>query len=118
MDAIPPVESTIVEFKSDWSDSIKNELIAFANTFGGNLYIGVADNGSPIGLDNPTKLQERIVSMARDNIFPSILHLLAFKVLTIEGRSILLVHVDRGDEPPYRLGLNDVNTIYVRVGNP
>ena len=117
MDAIPPVESTIVEFKSDWSDSIKKELIAFANTFGGDLYVGVSDNGSPIGLNNPTKLQERIVSLARDNIFPSILHLLAFKVLTIEGRSILLVHVDRGDDPPYRLGPNDVNTIYVRVGN-
>ena len=41
---IPPCESLTVEFKSQWSkDSIPKTLAAFANTQGGDLYIGVAD---------------------------------------------------------------------------
>lgn len=81
------------------------------------MYVGVNDDGLPVGISNPAKLQERIISMARDNIYPSILPLLSFKILKVQGSSVLLVHVDSGQDRPYRLGPNDVNTIYVRVGN-
>ncbi len=35
MSKIPPCESEIVEFKQNWTENIKKELVAFANTLGG-----------------------------------------------------------------------------------
>lgn len=46
MSKIPPCESEIVEFKRNWTEDIKKELVAFANTLGGDLYIGVGDAGA------------------------------------------------------------------------
>lgn len=46
-------ESRTVELKSIVTDDIKKEMIAFANCEGGKLYIGVQDDGTVIGLDNP-----------------------------------------------------------------
>ena len=48
-------ESHTVEFKKKTVNLEKmvKELISFANSSGGNLYIGVADNGELSGLKNP-----------------------------------------------------------------
>ena len=46
-------ESETVELKSVVVDDIKKEIIAFANCEGGKLYIGVEDDGTVIGLDDP-----------------------------------------------------------------
>ena len=46
-------ESETVEFKSIVIDDIKKEIIAFANCDGGKLYIGVNNDGSIAGLDDP-----------------------------------------------------------------
>ncbi len=117
MALIPPAETTIVEFKTQWSSSIRKEIIAFANTLGGDLYIGVDDDGNVVGIANPSAVQESVISMARDNIYPTVMPLLGFKVLNDAGKKVLVVHVNKGPDRPYRAGPNDVNTIYVRVGN-
>ena len=46
-------ESETVELKSVVVDDIKKEIIAFANCEGGKLYIGVQDDGTVVGLDDP-----------------------------------------------------------------
>lgn len=38
-------ESENVELKQIITDDIKKEIIAFANSKGGDLFVGVADNG-------------------------------------------------------------------------
>ena len=68
---LPPHESVTTEFKREWTDNIKKEIVAFANTLGGDLFIGVDDDGELVGVDNPDRLEERIISMARDNIHPA-----------------------------------------------
>ena len=40
------VESENMELKSIYVDDIKKEIIAFANTRGGSIYIGVEDDGT------------------------------------------------------------------------
>ena len=40
-------ESEHVEYKSQMSDDIYKAVIAFANTGGGILYLGVDDQGNP-----------------------------------------------------------------------
>ena len=46
-------ESETVELKEVVVDDIKKEIIAFANCDGGKLYIGVRDDGTVVGMDNP-----------------------------------------------------------------
>ncbi|MDY7220220.1 ATP-binding protein [Denitrificimonas sp. JX-1] len=53
-DFLPPTESLTVEFKSDRNGYPDRELIealtCLANTAGGELWLGVEDNGTPSGL--------------------------------------------------------------------
>ena len=45
------IESETIELKSSVVADLCKEVIAFANTKGGTLYIGVEDNGTVIGVD-------------------------------------------------------------------
>ena len=44
-------ESERIEYKSQMIDDIYKEVIAFANTEGGVIYIGVDDQGNPTGIE-------------------------------------------------------------------
>ena len=50
------IESETIELKSSVVADLCKEVIAFANTRGGTLYIGVEDNGTVIGVDSATVL--------------------------------------------------------------
>lgn len=43
-------ESENTEFKRGVTDLIYKEVVAFANTDGGHVYVGVEDNGNMVGL--------------------------------------------------------------------
>jgi ATP-dependent DNA helicase RecG len=55
-------ESKTLEFKRDLSSlrPIIKTIIAFANTAGGTLIIGIEDGGKVIGIDNPLEAEEKI----------------------------------------------------------
>ena len=54
------VESEVVELKAEVVGDICKEVIAFANTKGGTLYIGVSDDGS-IGVQGvQTRLKRNV----------------------------------------------------------
>ena len=68
-------ESQTLEFKRDTSslDPILKSVIAFANTVGGLLLIGVEDDGTIIGITNPSKIQEQLANSIAHRIQPKIL---------------------------------------------
>ena len=45
-------ETENLEFKLKVTDEIYKEVIAFANTDGSTIYIGIDDNGNAVGIDN------------------------------------------------------------------
>ncbi|MDP2362812.1 MAG: putative DNA binding domain-containing protein [Ignavibacteria bacterium] len=57
-------ESQTTEFKASWRDEYLKHLSAFANTGGGKLFIGVADDGSLVGVKEIEKLLEDIPNKA------------------------------------------------------
>ncbi len=122
MATIPSHESQTVEFKREWNEHkdgepIKKTLVAFANTVGGDLYIGVDDDGTVVGLDDPSSIEEKLASTVRDNISPSIVGCFASEQMTVEGKTVLRVHVDAGPMKPYCLDPKTASGIYIRVGN-
>ena len=58
-------ESETVELKSVYADSIKKEIVAFANTHGGTIYIGVEDDGEVCGIDHTDLVTQQVVNAAR-----------------------------------------------------
>ena len=52
------MENYNLEYKRIWNDDYLKTIVAFANTNGGKLLVGVDDNGNKIRLDNQEKLLE------------------------------------------------------------
>ena len=66
------LESETVELKLDYTDSIRKDIIAFANTSGGIIYIGIADDGTVVGVTSADQMIQRVANMARDAIRPDV----------------------------------------------
>ncbi len=94
-------ESETVELKSIVVDDIKKEIIAFANCEGGKLYIGVQDDGTVIGLDDPDGAALQISNMIRDAIKPDLTMFLHYRTLNEDGKQIVVVDIQQGTERPY-----------------
>ena len=45
-------ESQTVELKESWRDEYLKTICAFANTDGGELYVGISDKGEIVGVEN------------------------------------------------------------------
>lgn len=53
-------ENKTIEFKKNWQDDYLKVVAAFANSDGGEIYIGVDDQGNPISLRNTKRLLEEL----------------------------------------------------------
>ena len=111
-------ESETVELKSEVCDEIKKEVIAFANCRGGKIYIGVSDDGLPLGIENPDEESLKITNMVRDCIKPDVTMFLHHETLTVEGKRILKIEVQRGANRPYYLASKGLKPagVFVREG--
>ena len=69
-------ESEIIELKREYTTDIRKEIIAFANTNGGTIYVGVDDNGDIVGIDDCDALMLKIGNLVRDfSLSQILLHL-------------------------------------------
>ena len=111
-------ENETVELKEAVVDDIKKEIIAFANCNGGKLYIGVQDDGTVVGLDNPDGTALQISNMVRDAIKPDITMFLHYETLEEDGKKIVVVDIQRGTDRPYYIAKKGMRPegVYVRQG--
>lgn len=111
-------ESETIELKEIVVDEIKKEIIAFANCDGGKLYIGVQDDGTVVGLDNPDSVSLQISNMVRDAIKPDITMFLHYETIEADGKQIVVVDIQRGTDRPYYLAKKGMRPegVYVRQG--
>jgi ATP-dependent DNA helicase RecG len=66
------IEDSNTELKREFVSDIKKTAVAFANTSGGKIYIGIADGGEVIGADLPDTVSRQVASCIRDSIKPDI----------------------------------------------
>ena len=111
-------ESETVELKAIVVEDIKKEIIAFANCEGGKLYIGVLDDGTVAGLDNPDETSLQISNMVRDVIKPDLTMFLHYETVTVDGKKIVAVDIQQGTERPYYIAKKGLRPegVYVRQG--
>ena len=114
-------ENSRTEFKIKLTDDIEETIIGFLNSKdGGNLYIGVSDDGDVKGLSNnldllQRKIKDRIIS----NIEPSAMGLFDIEVLESDNKKYLHITIARGTEKPYHLrgmGMTP-DSCFIRIGS-
>lgn len=110
-------EGKTLEFKRDCSSAkpILRTLAAFANTAGGTLIIGRADDGSIVGVKDVLAEEERLASLIADSIAPAMLP--EIEAFTVEEKSLLLVRVAHWPGPFYLKEKGPTEGVYVRLGS-
>ncbi len=97
-------EDSTRQFKVDVKNaqSLASEMAAFANTDGGTIFIGVADDGSTPGLsfDDITRINQ-LISNAATQLVRSPLSVKTESVALKNGKVVLIVTVAQGLNKPY-----------------
>ena len=112
------IENKTTEFKREFVDEIKKTVIAFANTDGGNIYIGIADNGDIIGVNNIDETMLRVTNTMRDTIRPDITMFMDCSCETMENKNVIKIAVQAGTAKPYYLAKKGIRPegIFIRQG--
>lgn len=117
-DGMRMYESETVELKEIYTPDLKKEVVAFANTNDGTIYVGVQDNGEIVGLENADFIMQQISNALRDSIRPDITMFTSIELVQKENKNIVKVTVHQGTKKPYYLsdkGLKPAG-VYVRRG--
>lgn len=119
LDLLRRPEGTTLEFKRDLSspDGLLRTVIAFANTAGGTILVGVEDGSHHVrGVADPLALEERIASLISDSITPRLLPDL--EILTYRKAQVVAVQVfPSASRPHYLTRSGLLGGTYVRVGS-
>jgi ATP-dependent DNA helicase RecG len=113
-----PKESETIEYKSIIIDDIKKSVIAFANSGGGTLFVGVEDSGNVAGLSDVDADMLTINNMLRDGIKPDVTLFARCHIEQIDGRNTIRIDIQRGTDRPYYLVGKGIRPegVFVRYG--
>lgn len=112
-------ESERVELKSAYTKTVLKEIVAFANTQGGKIYIGVSDDDVVLGIENTKELIESLSSAIVDGIRPSTLQYVNLSTIVHDEKEVVLIEVKQGSGKPYYLSSKGMRPegVYARLGN-
>jgi hypothetical protein len=103
-------ENEHIEFKQKLDDEFLESVIAFANSLGGYILLGVADDSLVIGFE--LKNENQIVNLITSNIEPEpIINEVKYE---IDGKPLLLINIDEGNNKPYS---HKQKGVYIRSGS-
>ena len=99
--------------------SISKEIVAFANTEGGDIYIGIRDDGTVVGVKDSDDTMKRVSSVAHDTILPNIMPFIRVESVEMDGKDVVKTSVSVGTERPYYLAKEGLTPkgVYVRIGS-
>ncbi len=119
LELIKSVEGKTLEFKQDLSSprNLLKTLVAFANTAGGRIVIGVKDKTrETLGIDNPLDEEERLCNLIADSISPRLVP--NIEMTTVDSKTLLVIEVFLSNSRPHYLRSDGPETgVYVRLGS-
>lgn len=108
-------ESERIEYKRQMLDDIYKEVIAFANTDGGIIYLGIDDDGNIVGIENIDETYTRLTNGIRDAIAPDVTMFVRY---VLQDNQVIRIEVGEGSYKPYYLKSKGLKSsgVYVRQG--
>lgn len=111
-------ESKTLEFKENTQSlsKIVQTMVAFANTAGGTLVIGIQDKTkNVIGVENILQDEERIASAIADSVSPILLP--NFQFISWRNKDVLIITVPHSPGPFYVKDKGEKDGVYIRLGS-
>lgn len=111
-------ESSTLELKRQVVDDIRKTVIAFANSEGGTIYIGVDDDGTVVGVHDIASEMLKLSNMFRDSIKPDVTMFVSYTHEKENSKDIIKITVQKGTECPYYLQSKGLRPegVFVRQG--
>lgn len=111
-------EGLTLELKRQVVDDIRKTVIAFANTDGGTIYVGIGNDGEIIGVQDVDGEMLKISNMIRDAIKPDITLFVSCDSEEMDGKIVIKIVVYKGTESPYYLAVKGLRPegVFVRQG--
>lgn len=112
-------ENEITELKRELTKDIKKEIVAFANTKGGTIYVGIDDNGKAVGVKDSKKDIESITNMINRGIKPDLTLFTNVYAKAIDGKEVIIIEVQSAPDKPYYLSEKGLKSsgVFIRHGS-
>jgi ATP-dependent DNA helicase RecG len=111
-------EGKTLEFKRDLSSpkGILKTIVAFSNSAGGKIVIGIDANKQIIGLEDPLTEEERLCNLIADTIHPRLIP--NIEMISAENKTMLIVEVfPSNSRPHYLVSKGENQNVFVRLGS-
>jgi len=111
-------ESKTLEYKRDLSSAerVVRALVAFANSSGGSLVVGVADDHSVLGVGDPMVEENRLANLVMNAISPLLVP--EIETIVVAEKPLLVAKVYPAGRRPFHVTAEGGNTgVYVRLGS-
>ena len=97
------IESETLELKEKYTDAIVRDIVAFLNTQGGEIYVGIADSGEINGIpdDQMDETQKKISDCITSQIEPNPQAEITTTFIRENGKNIIRTSVGKGFKPIY-----------------
>ena len=96
-------ESDTLEFKEVVTQDLKKEIVAFANSNGGEILIGVNRDGEIVGIKDTDIEMQKIGNMIRDGIHPDLTQFTKIERIEQDDKQIIRISVQSAIKKPYHL---------------
>jgi len=112
-------ETNRIEYKERLTSDLEQEAVAFLNSEGGDIFIGVRKDGHVTGLSDPDNIQLKIADRLKNNIRPNILGLFDISAEKRDGKNIIIINLASGTEKPYCIKQKGYSEsgCFIRVGS-
>jgi len=105
-------ENSYIEFKEEIikAKDLAEEIVAFANSKGGIILIGIDDDSNIIGVKDDN-IEEKIMNICRNNCIPNIIPI--YNEIILSDKTVSIINIPKGlDKPYYTVD----HKYYIRVG--
>ncbi|MDY0229167.1 MAG: putative DNA binding domain-containing protein [Candidatus Cloacimonadaceae bacterium] len=111
-------ESSEIEFKRDdlKPEQLAKEIVAFANSYGGKLFVGIEDDGTISGIQRADFEPWVMDSVCGRYVHPSLVPKYE-EIQVEEGLRVAVISIPMGSSKPYVVHHNDREDFYIRVGS-
>ena len=112
------IESEKLELKAKYTDTICKEIVAFLNSNGGQIIIGVNDNGDVVGVDKIDETLKKISDVITTQIEPNPQEEIRTELKFDSGKTLIVLYVSKGTRNIYcqkKYGFSS-NGCVIRIG--
>ena len=112
------IESEKLELKAKYTETICKEIVAFLNSNGGQIIIGINDNGDVVGVDKIDETLKKISDVITNQIEPNPQEEIRTELKFDSGKTLIVLYVSKGTRNIYcqkKYGFSS-NGCVIRIG--